>query len=130
MNHQGEDIKFKNFEAILSILLLLFSLWIFDNPNRASENNGISSSIISSLNKIDAIPCTKFPAYLFSKSSITANYNFKLLHFIQDPNLENKKVEIRILVSQIIQQNLEKSPPFAFIYHLFPVEKDEFPILS
>jgi hypothetical protein len=130
MNFQGENIKMKNIEAILSILILSFALWIFDNSARTPENNGISSSIVSSINRIDAIPCSKFPIYLIEKSLITTNHNFKLLHFNKDPNLEDRRVEIRISVLQIIQQNLDKSPPFTLQYHLFPIEKDELPILS
>ena len=130
MYYQEEDRKLKSIEAVLSILVLLFIIWIFEKQTHFSDDKGISSSIHHSLNKLEAIASTGPTIEFIQKSILGTSNNFNILHFVKYSDFENTKANIRISVSQFIQYKLDKSPPGTFFYHLFPIENDDFPDLN
>lgn len=130
MNSRGENILLMNFESIIILLILFFTLLTFNKSDRTGEKKGCSPSPSYSLTRSDAIPSSGLPLFLYSKSLITTLVDMRLLNLHKDRQLENRLADIKITISRDIRKKLDQSPPFAFTYHLFPVENDEFPVLS
>ena len=130
MDYQKDDRKFKRIQAVLSILVLLLIIWIFESQTHFSDHKGAYPSIFHSLNKTEAITSTESSIEFILKSILSTSNNFKILHFIKYTDFENTKANIKISVSRFIQYKLDKAPPGIFYYHLFPIENDDFPELN
>lgn len=125
------NIRILSLDSIIVIEILLFGLLIYSNS--AKNTNELqrkpASTCISVIeNNADYSPCIRLQFY--QKTWILNRDNFNLLAFNSNQISENRKTGIKVSHLQIIRQSSHKIPQFILLYHLFPGDTDEPPLLS
>jgi cell division protein YceG involved in septum cleavage len=118
-------------DAILVVVILFCSLLIYNNSlkvNDGLKNKPVSASMLVIEKTGITTPCIRLK--IFQKEWISNKDNFSLLAFNRNPLSENKKAGIKVLQFHFIRRGSQQIPQFILRYHLFPMETDEFPILS
>jgi hypothetical protein len=131
MLDQKDNIRFNNIESILLLLIVSLGLLIYVNSKSYLPERNISSlTTDASINKNIAVFFSCATLKFFEKTLVTIKCSFKLLSPDKNLLFENRKIDIKISLLQNIQQNIDIIPSFIFYHHLFPIENDDFPILS
>jgi hypothetical protein len=131
MSDRRENIKTVNLDSIFLMLILVIGLIIYhDTNNNSSASNEKSSASEIFKNQSIGLFCAGLRLQVFQKTWIYNKDVFKLLSIYNYQFLESKKTEQIITLLRNIRNKTEKIQPSFIRYHLFPVERDEFPILS
>jgi hypothetical protein len=131
MSDQKDIIRFNNTGSILLLLFVSLGLLIYSNlKNNLPERNISSLTTEASFNNNIAVFFSGTAFNFFEKTFVLIKCDFKVLSFNNNLFLENRKIDIKISLLQNIHQNIDRIPPLAFYRHLFPIENDDFPILS
>jgi len=130
MLNTRENIRFVNFDAFIVLSILLFGILIYsDSRKTTTELNSKPVSAYFSLSVNSAVSSSSVRLQLFQKTWVSNKDHFNLLAFNRNPQSENKKTAIKVSHCRIIRQSSNKIPQF-ILYHLFPAETDEPPLLG
>jgi hypothetical protein len=127
----GRNIRILNLDSIIVIEILLFGLLIYSNSEKNTNDlqRKPASTCISVIeNNADYSPGIRLQ--VFQKAWILNRDNFNLLAFNRNQLSENMKTGIKVSRLRIIRQGSHKIPQFILLYHLFPADTDEPPLLS
>jgi hypothetical protein len=131
MLDKKENIEILNLNSIFLILILVLGLIIYHNTNNNSSDRNINSGAIEIyLNQSIGTFCSGLRLQVFQKIWIYNKDVFKFLSSDKNQFFENKKTDQIISLLQDICNRTKKIQTSFFLYHLFPTERDEVPILS
>jgi len=125
------NIRILSLDSIIVIAILLFGQFIYSNSEKNTNDlqRQPASTCISVIEKsADYSPCIRLQ--VFQKAWILNRDNFNLLAFNGNQLSESRKTGIKVSHLQIIRQGSHKIPQFILLYHLFPSDTDEPPLLS
>lgn len=131
MMNRRENIRLANFDAIIVLAILFFTLLIFSNSsgNTTEKNNKPVTAYLSVSNN-NAVSSPFIRLQVFPRTWISNRDNFNLLAFNRNPISDSKKICLKVSQLQIKQENSHKIPQFILLYYLFPDERDVPPLLS
>lgn len=130
MNNAGENIKSKNLDSFLIILILLFGLLIWHNSDNPPLRTGHLVTSEFSVSSHDAVICSGTVFQAFNRIVVSQNEKLFQLSFARIQVLENKKTEQTITILQNAGINTDNNPSINFRYILFPSERDDLPPLG
>lgn len=131
MLNTRENIRFVNFDAFIVLSILLFGILIYsDSRKTTTELNSKPVSAYFSLSENSAVSSSSARLQLFQKTWVSNKDHFNLLAFNRNPQSESKKTDLKVSHLLIIRQSSNKIPQFILLYHLFPAETDEPPLLG
>ncbi|MGE5457153.1 MAG: hypothetical protein ACM3RX_02240 [Methanococcaceae archaeon] len=131
MPDKRENIKIINVDSIILMLILVFGLIICNNSNNNSsvrKRNSVLTEL--QVTQITGTSCRGLRLQVFQKIFNSDKDIFKLLSIKKCQIHDNKKADQLIALLQTVMNRTEKIQISYFLYHLFPAEKDDVPILS
>ncbi|MGC1389652.1 MAG: hypothetical protein WA816_01310 [Bacteroidales bacterium] len=131
MLNTRKNIRVFNFDSIIVVVIVFFALLIYSNSvGKTTDLKRKPASTFISVSEKNAVFTPIIRLQVFQKTWISNKNHFCLLAFNRNQISENKKTDIKVNHLEILRENSHKIPRFILRYHLFPLEKDEPPILS
>ena len=131
MSDKRENIIIVNLDSFFMMLILALGLLMYHNTIRdSSDRNKNSAATQTSLNQSNGTFCAGIRLPAFQLTWISDKSNFKLLTLNRNQFSENKKADQKISVLTNIRNRTERIQTSFIRYHLFPIERDELPLLS
>lgn len=131
MLNDRENTRIINYDSIVLLLIIFFGLLIFNgNVSSSTETKSKPVSVYTTIGQNSAVSSPGIRLQVFQKTWILNKDNFNLLAFNRNPLYENKRNGIKISYLLNVRQNRSDIPEFIFLYHLFPAESAEIPLLS
>ena len=131
MLDRRENIRTINFNSFFLMIILVLGLLVSHNKgSNPSNRNNNSTQTETSLNQSNGTVCTGIQIQCFQRIWISNKDNFKDLSFDKTQFLDNKKADQKIILFENIRKSSIRFPISFFIYHMFPHERDELPVLS
>lgn len=130
MSEKRENIRINNADSIILTLILLVIIICHNTNINSSDRNRNPSATEISVNQSIGTFCSGLRIQVFQKIWISNKDIFKLLSINNIQFLDNKKADQLIALLQTFRNRTEKIQTSFYLYHLFPTERDEVPILS
>jgi hypothetical protein len=131
MSDKKENIGTINLNSFFLMIILVSGLLLFHHADyNPSDRNNNPVPVEISLIQNNAIVCPGIQIDCFQQIWISNKDNFQLLTFDKIQYLENRKTDQKITLLENTWKNSIRIPNFYLLFHLFPSERDELPVLS
>jgi hypothetical protein len=127
----GSDYRIIHVNSFIWVLVIISGLLVFKKGDyNSTDYRHHADPAGTSVVHRNAAVSTDIQYYQVQKIWIANKGNFRLFTFGQTKFLDNKKAELKILISDKITENSIGFPLPLIHYKSFPKEDDEIPILS
>lgn len=122
--------KYINLASLFGIIILLCGIIISHNADNKHSDKNEKTPVEKSALQCNATICIGIQIDNFQRRCIYNKDKFRMLTFFETQFLENKKVDLKIILLELLRK-ISLNNPFTFIqYHLSPQRVDELPVLS